>query len=110
MWSRVRAPHGLFFLQKKDYKIIVNGVDTGVTQKTKGAIHDEVLYDQLEKIYEEVEEVKPQEMGETTNTNQTFQVPPKPKVVGIADEVTYEPFDAYSLRYEELHSFIISAL
>lgn len=101
--------YGLF-CRDTHYKIIVNGIDTGVTQKTKGAIHDEVLYDQLEKIYEEVEEVKPQEMGETTNTNQTFQAPPKPKVVGIADEVTYEPFDAYSLRYEELHSFIICAL
>ena len=101
--------YGLF-CRDTHYKIMVNGVDTGVTQKTKGTIHDEVLYDQLEKIYEEVEEVKAQEMGEATNTNQTFQVPPKPKVVGIADEVTYEPFDAYSLRYEELHSFIICAL
>tara|TARA_B100000941_G_scaffold289876_1_gene270313 strand:- start:2230 stop:4104 length:1875 start_codon:yes stop_codon:yes gene_type:complete len=101
--------YGLF-CRDTHYKVIVNGIDTGVTQKTNESVSDETLYDSLKKIYEEVEEVKPQEMGETTNTNQTFQVPPKPKVVGIADEVTYEPFDAYSLRYEELHSFIICAL
>ena len=101
--------YGLF-CRDTHYKVIVNGVDTGVTQKTNESVSDETLYDSLKKIYEEVEEVKPQKMGEKTNTNQTFQVPPKPKVVGIADEVTYEPFDAYSLRYEELHSFIICAL
>lgn len=27
-----------------------------------------------------------------------------------SDEVTYEPFEKYALRYEQLHSFIISAL
>ena len=33
----------------------------------------------------------------------------KRKIVGIADEVTFDT-DAYSLRYEELISFIISTL
>jgi hypothetical protein len=51
------------------------------------------LYESLEKTYGPV----PEGGG-------------KAPITGIADEVTYEAFDEYSLRYEELHSFIISAL
>ena len=75
------------------YKVIVNGVNTGETQRSNHAVLDDTLYESLEKTYGPV----PEGGG-------------KAPITGIADEVTFEPYDEYSLRYEQLHSFIISAL
>jgi len=104
------------FCRDTHYKVFVNGEDTGKVQRTSGQVQDEMLYESLEKIYEETggeevaAETKDSEIGViSTGKNQT-PAPKKRKIIGIADEVTFEPFDAYSLRYEELISFIISAL
>lgn len=104
------------FCRDTHYKVFVNGEDTGTVQRTRGQVQDEILYESLEKIYEEtggeevVAETKDSEIGViSTGKNQT-PAPKKRKIIGIADEVTFEPFDAYSLRYEELICFIVSAL
>lgn len=104
------------FCRDTHYKVFVNGEDTGTVQRTSGQVQDEIIYESLEKIYEETggeevtAETRDSEIGViSTGKNQT-PAPKKRKIVGIADEVTFEPFDAYSLRYEELISFIISAL
>ena len=104
------------FCRDTHYKVFVNGEDTGTVQRTRGQVQDEILYESLEKIYEETggeeatAETRDSEIGViNTEKNQT-PAPKKRKIIGIADEVTFEPFDAYSLRYEELISFIISAL
>jgi hypothetical protein len=63
-------------VKNTNYKIFVNGTDTGITQNSNNHVKNELLKESIKD----------------------------------SDEVTYEAFEKYSLRYEELHSFIISAL
>lgn len=107
--------YGLF-CRDTHYKVFVNGEDTGTVQRTNGQVQDEMLYESLEKIYEETggekvsTETKDSSLGVISSGENQTTAPKKRKIVGIADEVTFEPFDAYSLRYEELICFIVSAL
>ena len=107
--------YGLF-CRDTHYKVFVNGEDTGTVQRTSGQVQDEILYESLEKIYEETggekvsTETKNSSLGVIGSGENQTTAPKKRKIVGIADEVTFEPFDAYSLRYEELICFIVSAL
>ena len=107
--------YGLF-CRDTHYKVFVNGEDTGTVQRTSGQVQDEILYESLEKIYEETggekvsTETKNSSLGVISSGENQIAAPKKRKIVGIADEVTFEPFDAYSLRYEELICFIVSAL
>lgn len=63
-------------VKNTNYKIFVNGTDTGITQNGNNHVKDELLKESIKD----------------------------------SDEVTYEAFEKYSLRYEELIAFIISAL
>lgn len=107
--------YGLF-CRDTHYKVFVNGEDTGTVQRTNSQVQDEMLYESLEKIYEETggeevsTETKDSSLGVISSGENQTAAPKKRKIVGIADEVTFEPFDAYSLRYEELICFIVSAL
>ena len=64
------------FCKDTHYKVVINGNDTGESQRTNKVIEDDIVREGL----------------------------------GEGDVVEFQEFEQYSLRYEQLHSFIISVL
>ena len=64
------------FCKDTHFKVVINGNDTGESQRTNKVVEDDIVREGL----------------------------------GEGDVVEFQEFEQYSLRYEQLHSFIISAL